>query len=74
MFGVLIASSLGAAGAMLTFYSSGGIAEIIQITILVAGACGFTAVLLGGKKAKTVFNWLLISIVISLTVVLIQIL
>lgn len=73
MFGVLLASSLGAAGAMLTFYSSEGIAEIIQISLLVFGACGFTATLLGGKKAKTVFNWLLISVVISVTVVLIQI-
>lgn len=74
MFGVLLASSLGAAGAMLTFYSSEGIAEIVQISLLVIGACGFTAALLGGKKSKTVFNWLLISVIISLVVVLIQIL
>jgi len=74
MFGVLVASSLGAAGAMMTFYSSEGFAEIFQIGVLVIGACGFTAVLLGGRKPKTVFNWLLISIVISLVVLLNQIL
>jgi|GEM_PF-2453891 len=74
MFGVLVVSSLGAAGAMLTFYSSEGIAEIIQISLLVIGACGFTAALLGGKKPKTVFNWFVISVVISVIVVFIQLL
>jgi len=74
MFGVLISSSLGAVGAMLAFHSSEGIAEMIQVALLVIGCCGFTAALLGGQKPKVVFNWLLISMLISTIIVIIQVL
>lgn len=74
MFGVLLCSSLGAVGAMLAFRSSEGIAEMIQVGLLVIGCCGFTAALLGGQKPKVVFNWLVVSIIISTIIVVIQVL
>ena len=73
MFGVLLSSSLGAVGAMLAFHNSEGIAEMIQVIVLVIGCCGFAATLLGGKKPKTVFNWLVISVILSLIIVTIQV-
>lgn len=65
MLGVLVSSCLGAGAAMLALHNGHGFFQMAQVAILVAVCMGFNATILSDRKTKIVFNWFLISAVVS---------
>lgn len=72
MAGVLITSSLGAAGAMLALYQGHTFLEMFQVAVLVAGCMMFDASILANRGPKTVFRLFWISIILSLIIITIH--
>lgn len=72
MAGVLVTSSVGAAGAMLALHQGHGLLQMIQVTLCAAGCMMFDAAILANRGPKTVFKLFWISIIISTIIVAIH--
>ncbi|PTX41646.1 hypothetical protein C8P64_3145 [Christiangramia gaetbulicola] len=72
--GILVSSCLGAIAAMLILMNGHEIAEMIQLGLVVVVCMWFNASVLAQLKSKFVFNSLIISLLVSITFILINIL
>ena len=72
--GILVSSCLGAIAAMLILMNGHGIAEMIQLGLVVVVCMWFNASVLAQLKSKFVFNSLIISLLVSIAFILINIL
>lgn len=63
--GIILSSCLGGAAAMLILMSGHGVSQMIQLFLVTTVCMGFNTTVLACLKTKTVFNSLIISILIS---------
>lgn len=72
--GIIVSSCLGSIAAMLVLMNGHALADMIQLGIIVVVCMWFNASVLAQLKPKFVFNSLLISILVSTTFILLNIL
>ncbi len=72
--GIIVSSCLGSIAAMLVLMNGHGVAEMIQLGLIVVVCMWFNASVLAQLKTKFVFNSLIISLLVSTTFILINIL
>ncbi len=71
--GIIVSSCLGSIAAMLILMNGHGLADMIQLGMIVVACMWYNASVLAQLKAKFVFNSLIISILMSTTFILINI-
>ena len=72
--GIIVSSCLGSIAAMLVLMNGHSLAEMLQLGLIVVVCMWFNASVLAQLKAKFVFNSLIISILVSTTFILVNIL
>ncbi|HKJ48750.1 MAG TPA: hypothetical protein VJ973_06650 [Christiangramia sp.] len=72
--GIIVSSCMGSIAAMLVLMNGHGLAEMIQLGLIVVVCMWFNASVLAQLKAKFVFNSLILSLLISTSFILINIL
>ncbi len=72
--GIIVSSCMGSIAAMLVLMNGHGLKEMIQLGLIVVVCMWFNASVLAQLKAKFVFNSLIISLLVSTTFILINIL
>lgn len=72
--GIIVSSCLGSIAAMLVLMNGHGVKEMIQLGLIVVVCMWFNASVLAQLKPKFVFNSLIISILVSTTFILLNIL
>ena len=72
--GIIVSSCLGSIAAMLVLMNGHGLAEMIQLGLIVVVCMWFNASVLAQLKAKFVFNSLIMSLLVSTSFILINIL
>lgn len=72
MLGVLVGSCIGAGASMLILHEGHGFLEMFQIGMLVTVCMGYNATILSDRKAKTVFNWGITSVLVCTLILLIH--
>ena len=72
--GIIVSSCMGSIAAMLVLMNGHGLAEMIQLGLIVVVCMWFNASVLAQLKAKFVFNSLILSLLVSTSFILINIL
>ena len=72
--GIIVSSCLGSIAAMLILMNGHGLADMIQLGLVVVVCMWFNASVLAQLKSKFVFNSLIVSLLVSSTFILINIL
>ncbi|SDS00838.1 hypothetical protein [Christiangramia echinicola] len=72
--GIIVSSCMGSIAAMLVLMNGHGLAEMIQLGLIVVVCMWFNASVLAQLKAKFVFNSLILSLLVSTSFILVNIL
>lgn len=72
-FGILLSSCIGGVAAMLVLMQGTGTIEMIELFLITCVSMGFNTAVLANLKPKITYNILLGSVVVNLTIILINI-
>ncbi len=66
--GVLVSSCVGGIAAMAVLMNGTSLFQMVQLFLVVAGAIGFNGTILSQQPARTIYNFLIVSLTVNVLI------